>query len=189
MSAGIENMICSISGRVALALSQALGVDRNGASHDEMADGENFLLDVQRQRSCAARSVRGRNITPTASSAVIIMAGRAIADEEIARHDVDTGAVTRHAVSIDGAAMPDRLKRLDAASTTARVGLLRRRQNRRRRRHVPFRARRHRHRSDAPRCGPGGPDRRRHRISYDRSWSCPMLTIRRLRRLALRSAP
>ena len=35
-------------------------------------------------------------------------------DEEIARDiDVDTGAVTRHAVSIDGAAMPDRLKRLD----------------------------------------------------------------------------
>ena len=112
-------MICSISGRVALAFSPMQDTSIGTCRQPWMA-WPNFRISVStisRQRSWASRSVLGRKTWPTA----IRSFGREAPPRSITSAKKSCGistwipgAVAGLAVGIDRAAVPDRLQRIDA---------------------------------------------------------------------------
>ena len=112
-------MICSISGRVALAFSPMTPTfDRHLApAVDVVAEAQDLALDDAaaallrvevgaRQEHHADRDAAGRRAVADPLDLVV---------EEVLRDlDMDAGAVAGLAVGIDRAAVPDRLQRLDA---------------------------------------------------------------------------
>ena len=81
-----------------------------------MANRKNFLFDdAPAPLLCAEIGPRQKHHTDCQTAAIILVTGAGnMFDEKVARNfDMDTGAITGHAISINRAAMPDGLQRLD----------------------------------------------------------------------------
>jgi hypothetical protein len=91
-----------------------------------MANRQNFLLDDTAAAFLRAKiGTRQKHHANRQPATIIIMAGAGnMFDKKVARNfDMDTSTITGHAISIDRAAMPDGLQRLDGRIDNGAVGL------------------------------------------------------------------